>query len=171
MRQVIFKSHYTVSDRTRKKRVMILSAFIASLPKRKFDIGDWGSTRKRSDLLDGPIFTVKQRIREETGRFCLTSREVQKLGTDAKGDWSLVCNTRFCIAGWVCFLWPKLVDPQEDIEDNAKRILGLDHDEAEELFYPSFGQTPKDTPKRASEVIATYAVRRKREGTFGELER
>lgn len=159
------------SKRTRIKRLRTVAAFIESLPKRKFDIGDWGSSKSRKDLLDGPRVNANERIPDDKNRFTLTIKEVKKLGKDANGDWSLVCNTRFCIAGWVCFLFPKLIDPYEDIEGNARRILGLQEEEALELFYPNI-TVPNSTPKQAANAILALANTKPNiKGTFGELER
>lgn len=60
------------------------------------------------------------------------------------------CGTTACIAGHACSLWAADLQPDDDYETGARRILGLDPSTAWHLF---FGQiTELNTPKKA----ATY---------------
>lgn len=45
------------------------------------------------------------------------------------------CGTKACIAGWALHLWPAENDKAVCLSSGAAGILGLDYDDADEIFY------------------------------------
>lgn len=147
---------YKKLDRKYRQRLQKLADFMETLPKRKLTMGVWAASKSQADFTLKADETLYHRrgvlINDKINPrlFYIYTPDVKDLGLRAKGEWGDVCNTTMCIAGWTCFLFPRLVDRDVSIEDNARAILGLSYSSGG-LFY-DFSLTPKSAAAKLRKI-------------------
>lgn len=100
-----------------RERVLKLAHFIEEHPE-KFHVTSWFSGPGSDEIYD------------ETDWLPLISK------LDFLSDH---CGTTGCFAGTAIALWPSEVGKEDSFESAGQRILGLDFDEAQDLFYSQIG--------------------------------
>jgi len=117
-----------------RERMHELADFLEELPQEKFDMNHWFVTKDPTILDRFKDSHIEDFDDVVFRKFDLDLPDITRLGKEAKGDYSMVCTTAACIAGWTCFLWPEEVDESQTVEKNAIRILNLGNWDAHNIF-------------------------------------
>jgi hypothetical protein len=133
------------------ERLLKLADFIEALPAERVDMNGWVLERRddADEFGEGAYW-------EEVS--CDTNQEtIALLGSS--------CDTAGCIAGWACHMHPSEISISHfNLGVSASRILGLDFDERDNLFYHA--AWPRDlkqaygSPLKDRNTVVATAIRR-----------